>query len=271
MKISCIIPTCNRTEYLLETLSSVLAQSEAPHEIIVVNNGVSPVTLPENIKNRVKIYDIVPFAGVAQARNFGASLANGDYLAFLDDDDLWNTDYLKNIKVTASDGPTDCIVSRLDWLVNNEIKLYKNAHDKITINNILITNPGINGSNIVIKKKAFLKLGGFDPKLPPSEDKSLILEAIINNLSVKTLPNNQVIWRMHDGASRLTSSNRMAEGIFQFTRKYCRLMNRRQYLYNWKKIYSHRHKSGKKFAYIQYLAAGAILKLMKLASFNKKI
>lgn len=271
MKISCIIPTCNRTEYLLETLNSVLAQSEAPHEIIVVNNGDSPVALPENIKNRIIIYNIVPFAGVAQARNFGASLASGDYLAFLDDDDLWNIDYLKNIKNAVFSEPADCLISRLDWLIKNEIRPYKNAHHNITMNNILIANPGINGSNIAITKKTFLKLRGFDPKLPPSEDKSLILEAIINNLSIKTLPDNQVIWRMHDGSPRLTDSIRMAEGIFQFTRKYGQLMDRQQYLYNWKKIYNHRHKSGKKIAYVQYLATGVVLKLIKLTSFNKKI
>ncbi len=268
IKISCIIPTCDRAEYLAETLKSVLAQSEAPYEIIIVNNGGSPVVLPENIKNKVIVYDIVPYAGVAQARNFGASMASGDYLAFLDDDDLWNPDYLRNIKKALTEESAACVISRLDQLHGDQIKPFRNPQNNITIANILIANPGITGSNIVIAKEVFLKLHGFDPKLPPSEDKSLILEALLNKLKIKTLPENQALWRTDTNTSRLTDSARMAEGIFQFTRKYSWLMNKKQYLTNWQKIYIHRSVSGKKIAYLQYLTIRIILILLKLISFK---
>ncbi len=271
MKISCIIPTCNRTEYLKETLESVLKQTEQPHEIIVVNNGEKPIVLSEIIKNKVTVYDIIPYAGVAQARNFGASLASGDFLAFLDDDDLWNPDYLKNVKEAFRNDPADCLISRLDRLYEEKIKPNYNFHNNITIKNILIANPGITGSNIVIARNVFFKLQGFDPKLPPSEDKSLILEAILGNFKIKTLPENQAIWRMHSNTPRLTDSKRMAEGIFQFTRKYSRLMNKKQYLYNLQKIYGHQYKSGKKIAFLKYLLVSILLMLFKLITLNPKI
>jgi glycosyltransferase involved in cell wall biosynthesis len=270
MKISCIIPTCDRTEYLLETLESVLKQTEQPHEIIVVNNGKKPIVLSQNLKNKIRVYDIIPYVGVAQARNFGASIASGDFLAFLDDDDLWNPDYLKNVKEAMRNDPADFLISRLDRLYQNKIKT-KHSFDNIEIGNILIANPGITGSNLVAARDAFFKLRGFDPKLPPSEDKSLILEAILGNFKIKTIPENQVIWRMHQNTPRLTDSNKMAEGIFQFTHKYSRLMNKKQRFYNLQKIYGHQYKSGKKIAFLKYLIVSILLKLLKLITLNPKI
>lgn len=270
MKISCVIPTCDRAEYLIETLKSVLAQSEIPYEIIVVNNGAERVILPEDIGNGVKVFDIIPYAGVAQARNFGASMANGDYLAFLDDDDLWSPEYLKNAALALKEDRADCVISRIDYLRGEKIEPFRNPHGHISIQNILVANPGITGSNLIISKNAFFKLRGFDPKLPPSEDKSLILEALQNNLKIKTLPENQVLWRAHNNTPRLTDAAKMAEGIFQFTRKYRRLMTKKQYFTNRQKIYAHQFAAGKKSAYLRYLSTRAILILLKLVN-SKKI
>ena len=47
------------------------------------------------------------------------------------------------------------------------------------MSNILIKNPGVNGSNIIIEKKTFFELKGYDYRLEPSEDKSLVIDALI--------------------------------------------------------------------------------------------
>ena len=96
--ISVVIPTLNtRQEFLKEAINSIEKQSYLPLEVIIVNNGKRNLELPETFL-KISRFDIVFKAGVAQARNFGASLANGKYIAFLDDDDLWGKDYLSNIK-----------------------------------------------------------------------------------------------------------------------------------------------------------------------------
>lgn len=251
MKISCIIPTCDRNDFLRETIVSVLNQTIQPFEIIIVNNGGGEVILPDDLKIKVKIFNIMHYAGAAQARNFGASVAQGDYLAFLDDDDLWHQDYIKNILQSIGEGGR-CVVSRLDKLKGDRIAGYKNAQDKIKIRNILVENPGITGSNLVIAKDLFFKISGFDPKLPPSEDKSLVLELLIKGYSVVTLPDNQAIIREHPGV-RLSGDKKMAEGIFQFTRKYGSLMTRREKLLNWLKIYRYRFRTGDKMTLIPFL------------------
>ncbi len=90
-RVSVIVPTYNRADLIGLTLRSVLAQSVAPVEIIVVDDGSR-----DNTAEVVATFgDVVRYvtqanAGVAAARNHGARLAAGDYLAFTDSDDLWH-------------------------------------------------------------------------------------------------------------------------------------------------------------------------------------
>lgn len=249
IKISCIIPTCNRPEFLKKAIESVLSQTVLPMEIIIVNNGKDRIKLADEILSKVIIHNTEPYIGASAARNVGAKMAKGEILAFLDDDDLWAKDYLKNI-ARAFDRDKDCVISRLDILENGEIKPHKNADKNLTMNNLLTSNPGVNGSNLAVKKDIFFKVGGFDENLVTSEDKSLIIELIKAQTKIKILPGNQVIFRNNTDELRLTGAKTMARGIYAFTKKYKSLMSWRQYLYNWHKIYYYRYKAGKKLAII---------------------
>lgn len=262
MKISCIIPTCDRLDLLKEALQSIFNQTFKPYEIIIVNNGHEEIELPGNQDAMIKIFRIIPYAGVAQARNFGACQATGDYLAFLDDDDLWNINYLENIEKAIKNRDDLILISRLDKMEDNKIAPHRNANsNNLTIPYVLKSNPGFNGSNIAVSKRLFFSLGGFDPKLPPSEDKGFLMEALLKKATVLSLPENQAILRIHGGVPRLTNSTKMAEGIFQFTRKYSHLMNWQQFFFNWKKIYRYRFKSGNKMSVVNYFLTGFLLKI----------
>lgn len=262
MKISCIVPTCDRPDYLKDTLSSILKQTFQAHEVIVVNNGKSQVVLPEEFKDKVKVYDIIPYAGVAQARNFGVCMATGDYVAFLDDDDMWSETYLEKVSEAFSTG-AKCAISNMHKLIEGEVLPYKNPHGKVTISNLLTFNPGTGGVNIVLEKHTFFSLGGYDPKLPPSEDKALILEALLKNVPIVTLPDNPVIVRMHSGP-RLTGNKRIIEGITQFTRKYRPLMSYRQYLANRLKIFKYKLADGNHVYLLPRVIVSGVLYLYKI-------
>jgi len=264
MEISCIIPTCDREELLWKSVDSVLGQSRSPKEIIIVNNGARELEPPPEVRGRVQIYNALPYFGVAQARNFGAILACGDYLAFLDDDDLWNVDYLKNVAKTIASG-AKCIISRLDCLAEGKISKHKNAHEILSLENILTFNPGITGSNVVLARDVFWQVGGYDPKLPPSEDKSLILEVLRRKFPVETLPDNQVIRRTHH-RGRLTDAGHMAEGIAQFLKKYGGLMSREQRLINLWKIYHYQYHSGSTWALFPLIVCAMLVKISKFFS-----
>ena len=90
--VSVIIPAFGHAEYIGQTLDSVFAQTFRDYEIIVVNDG-SPDNTADVLRPMVSAGEIryfeTPNEGVAAARNFGMAKAKGEFIAFLDDDDLW--------------------------------------------------------------------------------------------------------------------------------------------------------------------------------------
>jgi len=100
--ISVIIPTCNRPKKVRKAVKSCMKQTRLPHEIIIVDNGSSPETIKQNIQTAklksskgIVEHITLPDGDVSAARNIAASYAKGDYIALLDDDDVWYTDKLK--------------------------------------------------------------------------------------------------------------------------------------------------------------------------------
>ena len=260
--ISCVIPTCDRNDLLIESLYSILNQTHKPNEIIIVNNGREELVLPEPFTKVMAVHNIIPYAGVAQARNFGAILSSSNYLAFLDDDDLWPEDYLEKVSKTLVTSNAKCVISRMDKLENGKTSLLKNPLGQITINNILVRNPGCGGPNVVVNRQLFFESGGYDPKLPPSEDKALILEILLKGIEVTVLPENKVYVRMHDN-NRLTDNAKLNEGIYQFTRKYRHLMNHEQYIFNVRKRMLNAYKNGNLLSGIKYYFVSFYIKIFR--------
>jgi len=93
--ISCIVPVYNGERYLKEALDSILVQTHCPLEIIVADDGSTDGTASvvagygEGVKHLWQ-----PNAGETAARNMGLSAAQGEFVAFLDADDLWHPEKL---------------------------------------------------------------------------------------------------------------------------------------------------------------------------------
>jgi glycosyltransferase involved in cell wall biosynthesis len=113
MDVSVIVPTYNRPALLKQTLDSVLAQSVAPREIILVDNGTGDETrqVVDAAYGSAVTYVKVPPEGVQAARNAGIARAQGTWIATLDDDDLWHRDYLEQVARAAQDGRANLIYS----------------------------------------------------------------------------------------------------------------------------------------------------------------
>ena len=103
MKFSVIILICDRFNFIEEAISSVLSQSLKPYEILIINNGFKkfPKNKFENNK-LIKVINAVPYIVIANALNIGVSISKYEYLAFLEDDDLWKDTYLENLKKNIS-------------------------------------------------------------------------------------------------------------------------------------------------------------------------
>ena len=95
-KVSVIIPTYNREKYICETIDSVLSQTYKDYEIVVVDDGSTDETGKLLLQYGGKIkYIYKENGGTACARNLGILNSEGEFIAFLDDDDLWLPEKLK--------------------------------------------------------------------------------------------------------------------------------------------------------------------------------
>src|SRR3954469_4879731 len=97
MRVSVVVPTRNRSRLLAATLRSVLRQRAVDLEVIVVDEGSTDDTgaVIAGLRDpRIRIVRHDVPRGVSRARNRGAEEARGDWVAFVDDDDLWAPDKL---------------------------------------------------------------------------------------------------------------------------------------------------------------------------------
>ncbi|HYH62914.1 MAG TPA: glycosyltransferase family 2 protein, partial [Solirubrobacterales bacterium] len=105
--VSVVVPTRDRWSLLEVTLTSVLAQRDVDLEVVVVDDGSStaPPPLPALEDERVRLVRSSGPHGVAHARNLGIDQARGEWIAFLDDDDVWAPDKLRlQVHAAASRG-----------------------------------------------------------------------------------------------------------------------------------------------------------------------
>lgn len=198
--ISVIIPTCDRpAEYLRAAIDSVLAQSLPADEIIVVDNGTrdaDPSALPEG----VVLYRLPPRVGPSRARNFGAAMARGSHLAFLDDDDWWDTGFLHEAWAVLQGEGARCVYGRKDVFRDGQVRRYKcPSPETLTIPVLLRRNPGTGGQNLLIEKALFWRVGGFDERLRTSEDKALALEVLRAGERIGIAPEAAAVLRSHHG------------------------------------------------------------------------
>ncbi len=92
-KISVVVPAYNSQNTISETITSVLQQTFSDFELIVINDGSTDRTLEllSDVKDaRLKVYSY-PNGGLPTARNRGIVRATGEFISFIDADDLWDT------------------------------------------------------------------------------------------------------------------------------------------------------------------------------------
>ena len=184
--VSCIIPTYKRSDTIVRSVKSALNQSYKNVEVIVVDDNDPNDTF--SLKTQEKLKDIIDprFRFIQQdrhingsvARNYGIKKSNGEYIAFLDDDDEWDTtkiekqiNYLKNNKV---DGVT-CYY-----------KLYKNGEcvrrcnefsDEDLMFKILSRKVQLMaGSTFLCKKTSIIKSGMFDATFLRHQDLQMLID-----------------------------------------------------------------------------------------------
>lgn len=175
--ISVIIPTYNRAHILPRALDSVLAQTQLPIEIIVVNDGSTDGTksVLSNYPG-LKIID-QQHSGVSAARNIGLEHTNGEWIAFLDSDDEWLPEKLEQQwAAICNDDKLICHTEEI-WIRNGKRVNPMKKHQKYGeyIYEKCLPLCVISPSSVMIHQSVFNDIGVFDESLEVCEDYDLWL------------------------------------------------------------------------------------------------
>lgn len=205
-KVSVIIPTFNRCHYLIEAVDSVLAQTYENIEVIVIDDGSTDGT-NETLKDRYGekiIYFWQENRGESVARNLGVSIAKGEYIAFVDSDDLWLPGKLSRQMSILRNDPEIAAVFCEAWVIDQDgiqiqdtpIGVNRRTSDFV-IENLFIRNIiPLGASTCLMRRTAFEILGGFPGDIRFGEDWELWLKIILN-YRVLFLNEPLCSWRRH--------------------------------------------------------------------------
>ena len=199
MKFSVVIPCYNAEHWIEQTLTSVLSQTLLPKEVFVIDDGSQDhsVSLVKTISDRSSIPITLLHSnrqGPAEARNLGIDAATGDWIAFLDADDWWDSNHLERI-YTAVNTSQDVLY------------LAAAQHFSINVNRVvscsdtpfLDVTPSINHqtyfnlyqkhgllelSSSAVQRDHLLAVGRFNPAFRGAEDFEMVMRVVYNHTLV---------------------------------------------------------------------------------------
>ena len=169
--VSIVITTYNRRAFLKEAVLSVINQDYKNKEVIVVDDGSFDGS-SEEVRHLPLRYVWKQNRGISSARNMGIQVSKGEYIAFLDVDDLWKKGKLTQQMSIMADNDADISYTDEIWIRNGEHLNQKNRHKKYSgfIFERCLPLCIISPSSVVIRRKLFDEVGLFDESLPVCED-----------------------------------------------------------------------------------------------------
>ncbi|MCH9770702.1 MAG: glycosyltransferase [Gammaproteobacteria bacterium] len=169
--ISVIIPTYNHAEFIAEAVSSVLVQTYNNIEVIVVDNFSTDETISIltglSTDDRLKYFKFENKGIIAAARNYGVQQASGEYIAFLDSDDIWVPKKLEK-QMAVFDRGLSAVCSNFIPMgdvrfVYNQLSkvIEKSKYKDFGYEQVILQNPVIT-SSVLIRAEDFIAVGGFN-------------------------------------------------------------------------------------------------------------
>lgn len=165
--VTTIIPVYNQQRYLADAIGSVLLQTGIPTEVWIVDDGStdeSSLVADRMIQQSTHIPMHLlrqPNLGAAAARNAGAAHGTGEFLAFLDADDLWTEGRLSAMLAAFTVDPSlQVVFGYVEQFISPEL-------DEASRQKLICPTepqPGYHPGGMVIRRSAFMKLGGFNDR-----------------------------------------------------------------------------------------------------------
>jgi glycosyltransferase involved in cell wall biosynthesis len=222
-----IIPAFDAASTVGETLDSVVAQTLANYQVVVVDDGSTDGTPDVVAARRDPRMEIVrtEHRGVAHARNVGSARARGEIVAFLDADDLWLPDTLATQVSFLTEQPDvgvvfgDCRFLAPDGPLTRTLAESVHQPARPTLRDLLITRP-VPLSTVAIRLSVLRALGGFDASLESCEDYDLWYRALARQMVLASAGRVLAVIRIRpDGLS--ASLKRYRISMARVLRKLC--------------------------------------------------
>ncbi len=225
MKISAIIPVYNGKKHLREAVNSVISQTLQPIELILVDDGSTDGSLLE-IEGVTANFPIRIIkqknAGQASARNHGIKESKGDFIALLDQDDIWHSQHLEKLAEFFK-GNLD-----LGWTYSNldetdeKGRVFRSGildfcafqHPQNQLVEMIRYDMYILPSASLIRKVAILEVGMFDERLSGYEDDDLFLRLFVKGWKQKYIADSLSQWRMHSNNSGRSPRGHQSRRIY---------------------------------------------------------
>ncbi len=206
--VSVVIPTYNRLPMLREAVQSVRAQTHPQWELVVVDDGSTDATR-EFVASlgdpRIWLLSPAHTGNVASVRNAGARAASGDYLAFLDSDDLWLPEKLETQIERMERVAVPWSYTRYEHVDESGVQVstrsgtWQEFSGRI-VREVITTEAAVAISTLVVQKKFFVEVGGFDedPAINFREDYELVLRLALRGDTL-AIPESLTGVREHAG------------------------------------------------------------------------
>jgi len=219
--VSIIIPYYNKKKYIEKTIQSVIKQTYKKIEIILIydDDNLSDFPLIQKIKKndvRIKIIKNKKRVGAGLSRNLGIKMSKGEYIAFIDADDLWVKDKLSKQINFMKKNNLEFTHTSYSILENDKIISYRKARSFYNYKDLL-GSCDIGLSSVILKKKIFSKKIKFS-SIKTKEDFILWLLILRANYKIIAYDKNLLKWRKTNNSLSSPITQKIKNGFLVYNK-----------------------------------------------------
>ena len=216
--VSVIIPYYKKRNFVKETIVSVINQSYDYLEILIIYDDTNQNDLEflqdiSKLDNRIKIINNIKRLGAGPSRNKGIDQSNGKYIAFIDADDTWTQDKIK--EQISFMKKNNYQISHTSYFIIDEKKKIvgqRKARDLLSINEIL-KSCDIGLSTVIIEKKVIVDTKTKFPQLVTKEDFVFWLKLLKKNHKFYAFENNLTNWTNSKNSLSSSTIQKLFDGF----------------------------------------------------------
>lgn len=273
--VSIIIPAYNQAQYLSFAIESVLSQAYPQWECIVVDDGSTDDTkkITHHYNHKAIRYIYQRNQGLSAARNTGITAAQGEFLAFLDSDDMLLPEHLQLLVTAMRANPTAALMHGSSIVIDQNNRILPNTLKSGLsgeTNQLLFENP-IQVDSVLLRHSWQEKIGLFDTNLRSYEDWDYWLRLAAAGASMASIPDAVFYYRFH--SQQMTkNTTQMTSASFAVLDK---VFNNQDIPASWLKdkntAYSHAHLRGAANAYLSDQIESAQQHLLNACQLNPQL